>query len=75
MPVDKEKTEELSIEEAFEKINDAIERLEDSDLSLEASFEEYKKGMELIKLASGKIEAVEKKVKILSAEGDVDEFE
>ena len=70
-----DKKEELSIEEAFEKINETIEHLEDSDLSLEASFEEYKKGMELIKLATDKIETVEKKVKLLTAEGEIDEFE
>lgn len=66
---------ELGIEETFKLINESIEKLENGDLSLENSFEEYQKGMSLIKAVTTKIDDVEKKVLAISEEGEIDEFE
>lgn len=69
------KIEDISVSEAFEAIENSILKLENDDISLEDSFEEYKKGIELIKLCSEKIEKVEKKVLKLKNDGETDEFE
>ena len=41
---------EKTLEEAFEKLGELAERLEDSETSLEDSFRFYKEGMELLKM-------------------------
>ena len=43
---------EKTLEEAFEKLGELAERLEDSETSLEDSFRFYKEGMELLKSVS-----------------------
>lgn len=65
----------MTIEEAFAQIEEIVTKLEDEEISLEDSFEEYKKGMELVKLCNEKIDVVEKKVLELSENGEVNEFE
>ena len=52
---------EKTLEEAFEKLGELAERLEDSETSLEDSFRFYKEGMELLKYCSEKLDTVEKK--------------
>lgn len=66
---------ELSIEEAFAQIEQAIEKLEDESITLEDSFEVYKEGMELLKVAGSKIDRVEKKVLEINRAGETNEFE
>ena len=36
---------ELTLEEAFEKLEETIEKLQAEDITLEDSFKEYKQGM------------------------------
>ena len=67
----KEKIEELSIEEGFEKIEDLMNEMS-SDIPLEESFEKYKLGMEILKHCSDKIDKVEKKIREFSAEDITD---
>ena len=62
------------IEEAFERLQESLSRMDDEGVSLEESFKCYEKGMKLIKYCNDTIDAVEKKVKVLSAEGKTDEF-
>ena len=64
------KNEELTIDELFEKIDEAAQSLEDSEVSLERSYELYKEGMDLLKLCSEKIDAVEKRVKVINESTD-----
>ena len=70
-----EKKKELSLEESFEQLDEMIERLEEDDVPLEESFEIYKKGMEMLKDCNGKIDAVEKKMLQIDADGELREFE
>ena len=58
---------ELTLEEAFA-------RLEDEKISLEDSFAQYQKGMQLLKYCNDSIDKVEKKVLVLNGEGKLDEF-
>lgn len=65
---------ELSLEEAFSKIEEKIAFLEEEDISLEGSFRAYQDGMQLLKYCSEKIDRVEKKVLKISEDGGLDEF-
>ena len=69
-----ETQEELSLEELFEQLEDVIHKMEEEEVSLEDSFGLYRKGMELLKNCSGRIDAVEKKMLILDEEGGTHEF-
>lgn len=64
----------MTLEEAFDKVDETIEKLRDENISLEDSFTLYKEGMELLKQCSEKIDTVEKQVLVLNREGEVDEF-
>ena len=61
-----ESISELSLEDAFDKIDELMNEMSDSDIPLEKSFELYKQGMELLKHCNEKIEKVEKQVIELS---------
>lgn len=65
---------ETTLDQIFEKIEDAINRLEQDDISLEESFKIYKEGMKLIKSCNDKIDKVEKEVLKLNENGELDEF-
>ena len=62
------------IEEAFERLNEILAKMDGDEVSLEESFRLYEQGMKLIKYCNETIDTVEKKVRVLSAEGGTDEF-
>ncbi len=64
----------MSLEENFAKLEETLEKLEQDELSLEESFAAYAKGMELLKQCNEEIDKVEKKVLMLSEEGNLEEF-
>lgn len=64
----------ISIEEAFEQIEEKVNALENPDISLEEAFARYQEGMELLKLCNASIDAVEKKVKAINEEGELYDF-
>lgn len=68
------KKEMLSLEEALEKLDKTIERLQVEEISLEESFQLYKEGMDYVKICSETIDRVEKKVLVLNQEGNLDEL-
>lgn len=70
----KQESEELTLEESFQKLDEMLLALESRDISLEESFATYQKGMELLKSCNEKIDRVEKKMLILNEEGEADEF-
>ena len=65
---------ELTLEEALEKLEETIEKLQAEDITLEDSFKEYKQGMEILKYCSDKIDRVEKKVLKIEGNGELNEF-
>lgn len=67
-------TKDLKLEEAFEKLEETIEKLQAEDITLEDSFKEYKQGMEILKYCSDKIDRVEKKVLKIEGNGELNEF-
>ena len=61
------KEKERTLEEAFLRLDEIIQTLEDSFLG-------YQEGIELIKFCSQQIDTVEKKILVLNEEGEADEF-
>lgn len=66
---------EISIEDAFEQIEESIRKLEDENISLEDSFQVYQEGMKLLKSCNEQIDRVEKKVMVINGKGELDEFQ
>lgn len=71
---EKELQEEKTLDEVFTELDSLVEKLEDSETSLEDSFRFYKKGMELLKYCSGKLDTVEKKMLQMDEDGTLREF-
>lgn len=69
-----EQTQERTLEEAFSQLDELAARLEDRATSLEESFCLYKKGMELLKYCSDKLDTVEKKMLQMDEDGTLREF-
>ena len=68
------KAKEMTLEETFAKLEEAIEQLGKEDISLEQSFQVYQEGMKLIQTCNDKINKVEKAVLVLNENGELDEF-
>lgn len=66
--------EEKTIEEAFRELDVLAQKLEDRETTLEESFCYYKKGMELLKYCSEKLDTVEKKMLQMNEDGTLSEF-
>lgn len=69
-----ENEQELTLEQSFEKLEELLTALESREITLEESFAVYQEGMELLKYCNGKIDQVEKKMQVLSEEGELHEF-
>ena len=65
---------ELSLEEAFDQIEEVISHLETEEITLEQSFQEYNRGMKLLQYCNATIDRVEKKVLQINEDGGLDEF-
>lgn len=71
-----EKYDELSFEEAMEKLEKIVEKLEAGDVPLEKAIDYYQEGMILSKLCSDKINNVQEKMaKIINEHGEVTTFD
>lgn len=70
----KENEETFNLEDGFSKLEETVAALEREDITLEQSFQEYQKGMELLRKCSETIDRVEKKVLIINENGETDEF-
>lgn len=60
---------DLTVEQAFAELERLVKRMETDGISLEESFACYEKGIRLVRFCNGKIDGVEKKVRILRGEG------
>lgn len=67
-------TEERSLEENFERLEELAERLEEDDISLEDAFTAYSEGMKLLKTCNDQIDRVEKQVLKLTADAELEEL-
>lgn len=64
----------MSVEDAFQKLDELAEKLESRETSLEDSFKLYTQGMELLKYCSSKLDTVEKKMLQMNEDGTLSEF-
>jgi exodeoxyribonuclease VII small subunit len=60
--------ETLSFEEAMEKLEQIVSKLENGDVPLEKAIELFQEGMRLSHFCSEKLEQVEKKIEMLVEE-------
>lgn len=65
---------EITLEEAFDQLEQIISQLEKEEITLEQSFQIYKEGMELLKYCNDTLDTVEKKVLKINESGGLDEF-
>lgn len=66
--------EKMSLEDSFQKLEEALVQLEAEDITLEESFQIYQTGMKLLKQCNDTIDKVEKKVLKINEAGEMDEF-
>ncbi|WP_053376743.1 exodeoxyribonuclease VII small subunit [Paenibacillus sp. FJAT-27812] len=60
------KTEtELTFEQAMERLDSIVTKLESGDVPLETAIELFQEGMKLSQLCGGKLEQVERKIELL----------
>jgi len=69
----------VKFEEALEKLEASVKRLDSEELPLEEALAEYEKGLEALKLCRGILDAAQRKLEILVSEKDgeaeVEEFD
>ena len=65
---------EWSLEEAFARLDEIIEKLENRETTLEDSFNGYQEGMQLLKICNERLDTVEKKMLVLKDNGEAYEF-
>ena len=66
--MDKEELKDLSLEDAFVKVEELMDKMNGEDVALEESFGMYKEGMELLKHCNDIIDKVEKQIEILNVQ-------
>ncbi len=66
--------QEMTLEDAFARLDEMLEKLSDRDTALEESFQVYAEGTKLLKYCNDKLDRVEKKMLVLNEEGQLDEF-
>ncbi|RDW19151.1 exodeoxyribonuclease VII small subunit [Oceanobacillus arenosus] len=70
------KTDELTFEEAMEKLEVIVEKLEEGDVPLEKAINYYQEGMTLSKLCGDKLNNVQEKMtQIMNEQGEFAPFE
>ena len=66
---------EMTLEENFDLPGEITEKLQSDDLPLEEAFDNYKKGMDLIKKCSEQIDMVEKEVMKLNSDMSLEKIQ
>lgn len=67
-------SENITIEEGFEKLEEIINQMEQDEVSLESSFALYQQGIALVKVCNEKIDLVEKQIKLVEGNEASGEF-
>ncbi|GLO66532.1 MULTISPECIES: exodeoxyribonuclease VII small subunit [Oceanobacillus] len=69
-------TKDLTFEQAIEKLEGIVSKLEEGDVPLEKAIEYYQEGMNLSKLCSEKLNHVQDKmVQIMNEQGELEPFD
>ena len=67
-------SKEMTLKQAFARLDELSERLEQNDITLEEGFELYREGISLIQLCNRRIDTVEKKMLQVNQNGELTEF-
>ena len=67
--------EKITLEEGFAQLDEITRKMEEPQMPLEERFDLYKKGMELVKICTAKIDTVEKSLKTVADDGHIEEAE
>ena len=70
-----EENKQMTIEDSFARLEGMVKALDSDEITLEESFKLYEEGMKLIKDVNGRIDLVEKKIRILESQGGTEDFE
>ena len=65
---------DVRLEEILIQVEQCLERLEDPGISLEDSFRWYEEGIRKLKICNEKVEQIEKKMLVMNARGELEEF-
>lgn len=63
-----------TLEEHFAVIEEIISRMEEADVPLDTAFQLYKEGLDQVKAASRKLDAIEKAMLVMNENGELEEF-
>ena len=63
-------TEEIGFEKALARLETIVEEMESGTLSLEDMMKRFEEGQALVKVCSGKLNQVERRIEILVKEGE-----
>ncbi|WP_249871957.1 exodeoxyribonuclease VII small subunit [Oceanobacillus saliphilus] len=70
------KHEDISFEEAMEKLETIVSKLEEGDVPLEKAINFYQEGMNLSKICGDKLKNVQEKMtQIMNEQGDLQPFD
>lgn len=72
--VGKQKTETPDFETALTELEGLVQRMEGGELSLEDSLQEFERGVKLTRICQDALKAAEQRVKLLSANGEEQDF-
>lgn len=64
----------MTLEKAFEQLDEIIEKMNDREVTLDDSFALYAEGTKLLKYCNEQLDKVEKKMLVLNEEGELHEF-
>lgn len=64
----------MTLEKAFEELEQIIEKMNDREVSLDDSFALYAEGTKLLKYCNEQLDMIEKKMLVLSEDGELHEF-
>ena len=61
---------EIKFEEALEKLEDSVKRLESGNMSLDDSLVTFEEAVKLVKICNEKLERAEQRVRVLTESAD-----
>lgn len=67
-----ENEKEQSLEEAFQELEEIIEKMQQREVTLEETFALYEQGIRKLKFCNQKIDKVEKKMLLLNEQGELE---
>lgn len=67
--------ESFSVEEAFTKLSDIVEKMDEPEVTLEESMQLYRNGVELLNQCGDTLDRIEKELIILTEEGEISDGE